>query len=793
MGEITTALITKAARKTDSTTWLYILTGPHEGERAILDHAAELPPYVRKNTLVRINGCYVRRGKALVLRTKHKNDITLEMSAATLDAFRRNIKKVFPQQMLELASLADTAKMAAVLEKQPVLDGMLDDEQRLLLRRFQRVISTTDLNKIYEIMESAGLGLDIDRVALIYDTLKYRAGHRHVAVHELIREHPWLICQVEGINRATAQKLAENLGKARSSPETQLYSYAMAVVWHAARNGDCGMPLKEVHRKTRGLQEKLMGAPVKESVFQQMFFNPDLMYGTVYGRAVCCHQFEAEIKRDRLPLYLELSADRSQAEKKAAGDAKLLYPARVYFAERSAAELLAARIQQPPPQIDTAIPDGLDSDQLEAVRTALKNPVTVWAGQAGSGKSHTIIKMASALQQAGKQVVLLAPTAVAADRLSQKLPQATACTIHRFARIPEEVKDYLISEGVGNGAGPAVELAEEAIVFVDELSMCDMIAFSALLHSLKHKPARLVLAGDPEQLPPVGPGGLFDHFINILSKHIPVCRLTGNYRSDSLILSLARKVRNEGVFDCGHIDNKTIILHNNQPQADKIKEIAEQLKNSGYMLGQVLFVTPTRYAGGFGAGADFLAPVLREVWNPDGEEIPGTRLWVGDPVICVENDYADLNAKDSLRHPGRRVNIFNGYRGTVTRADGETVWVKFQVKGEEHEVPYTISELPYWLEQAYCVTVHKSQGGEWPVLVFIGQEGMHRQLVYTGFTRAQEKLVLVGKQEWWEQGAKTKAVPPLCKFGYRVLHEISRAVSEIMQSNCLCQVECKNN
>ncbi|NSW83632.1 MAG: ATP-binding domain-containing protein [Syntrophothermus sp.] len=255
--------------------------------------------------------------------------------------------------------------------------------------------------------------------------------------------------------------------------------------------------------------------------------------------------------------------------------------------------------------------------------------------------------------------------------------------------------------------------------------------------------------------------------INVLGGHIPVCELAGSYRSGDQILKLARAVRNEGKFEVENSES-TVLL-----EEGPIEEVAGQLKSAGYRIEEVLFVSPTRYIEK--TSAELVVPALRKVWNPGGERILGTNLYVGDPVICIENDYADLKERQSIRHPERNIDIYNGYRGVITRQGKETVWVRYEIRGEQKEVPYTLYEIPYWLEQAYCITVHKSQGGGWPVVVFIGQEGIDRQLLYTGITRAKDKLILIGKREWWEEGVKTKTPPPLSKFGFRVLRELEKA------------------
>lgn len=753
MSEVFSALVTQRSRKNTANIVLYILSGTHAGKKAALEYAGELPPYIQRNSIVRVNGCLEKRRQKTIVKIQSADDITLDASVESQEAFRKQFKKVPFQKVLELVPVANTARVTSVVAKQEELE--LTEEQEKYLKAIKKAIERTTIGLIQKITDEAGLGLDIDRAAQIHETLKYRAGRQGIGIYELITSHPWILCQVEGITRATADKLAQHLGKAKTNPEMQLYNYVMSIAWNAARSGHSYIPLMEAYRKTLGYQRELYHTALKVSTFEEIM-RGEKLYNAVYGRCIVCRQFGQETAKYR--------EECGEPENKAREASSALYPSRVYYAERAAAELLAERLLKPAEPISLAPIKGLDAHQQKAVETALSHQVTVWTGQAGSGKTHTIQKMVEALKEAGIPSIILAPTAIAADRLSQKLPDVPAYTIHRFAGIAAESKDLLIN-------APAISqetaLEQETYIFVDEISMCDTIAMWALLNSIKGQKARLVLVGDPGQLPSVGPGGVFDQLITVLKEQIPVCELGTSYRSSDRILRLAHMVRNEGRFELE--DNEAITLL----EQTEIEKVAEQLKQAGYNIEDVLFISPTRYTEKL--SAERVVPALRRIWNPDGRPIPGTTLYTGDPVICIENDYAELQERQSIRHIGRNIDIYNGYRGVITCCEGETVWVRYWIKGEEKEVPYTLYELPYWLEQAYCITVHKSQGGGWPVVVFIGQEGMDRQLIYTGITRAKDRLILIGRKEVWEEGAITKTPPPFSKFGYRVLKEMEKA------------------
>ncbi len=373
----------------------------------------------------------------------------------------------------------------------------------------------------------------------------------------------------------------------------------------------------------------------------------------------------------------------------------------------------------------------LDPRQREAVLGLLATPVGLLTGGPGVGKT-TIVELVVRLAEAAQSKVLLAsPTGRAAKRLAEATGRP-AQTIHRLLGFDPATDGF---------AHDARNPLEADLVVVDEISMLDVVLAHHLLKAIQ-PPTRVVFVGDPNQLPSVGPGNVLHDMID--SQAIPVCRLTHIYRQarGSLIVANAHRILHgemPALPERGDLQSDFYFFQADEPPkcAERLVEVVTSRipANFGLRWADDVQVIAPMYRGE--CGVDALNEKLRAELARDGtdrrEVRQGERTWrVGDRVIHTRNDYEK--------------EVFNGDMGRIERVfDDASVLVKFP----EREVVYASSEL-YDLQPALAITVHRSQGGEFPAVVIplVTQHYMmlQRNLLYTAVTRARKLVVLVGSQ-----------------------------------------------
>jgi exodeoxyribonuclease V alpha subunit len=288
-------------------------------------------------------------------------------------------------------------------------------------------------------------------------------------------------------------------------------------------------------------------------------------------------------------------------------------------------------------------------------------------------------------------------------------------------------------------------------VILDETSMVDLELMNSLVRAIRPG-ARLIMVGDPDQLPSVGPGTVLKDLLEC--GRIATVRLTEIFRQaqSSNIVMGAHAVNRGEVPVLTHKTGDLFFLRRNSPQsaADTVVELcAERLpRNMGYSPEQIQVISPTRRGI---AGTINLNRALQQALNPPragkAEYLSGNHLLrVGDRVMHIRNNY-DLpwQSSDGI---GSGLGVFNGDVGTIADIDqkAETVLVRY-----DDRIVYYPFELLDELEPAYAMTVHKSQGSEYPVVVFVASRAasrlLNRAVFYTAMTRAQELLVIVGEEE----------------------------------------------
>jgi exodeoxyribonuclease V alpha subunit len=364
--------------------------------------------------------------------------------------------------------------------------------------------------------------------------------------------------------------------------------------------------------------------------------------------------------------------------------------------------------------------------QRAAVEAAAKHELLVITGGPGVGKTTIVKAILSVFERARLRVALAAPTGRAAKRLSEATARE-AKTLHRLLEFEPRSGTFQ-----RNGSAP---LDADAII-VDETSMVDIPLAAALLDAVKSD-ARLVIVGDADQLPSVGPGAFLRDIIS--SGAVPVARLTEIFRQaekSRIVQNAHRILRGEPPESANIEEAHADFFVVNRPDAARAAEVIAEMttqripKRFGLdPLRDIQVLTPMHRGD---AGTQALNARLQEVLNPSGPSLEsrGQKLRVGDKVMQTRNDYDR--------------DVFNGDLGRVTFVD--LTQRKLRVRFDGRDVDYEDSELEE-LTLAYATSIHKSQGSEYPAVVLALLSThfvmLSRNLLYTGVTRAKNLCVLV--------------------------------------------------
>lgn len=381
--------------------------------------------------------------------------------------------------------------------------------------------------------------------------------------------------------------------------------------------------------------------------------------------------------------------------------------------------------------------------QTEAVRTAAKRQVMLLTGGPGTGKTTSLRGILALFDRLGLRTALTAPTGRAAKRLSEACG-AEASTIHRLL----ETRYDPASGGLTFAHDQHDPLEADAVI-LDEASMVDIVLMRALLAALPGG-CRLVLVGDPHQLPSVGPGNLLSDLLR--SERLPTLRLTEIFRqaAASAIIRNARAVdQGETPVLVNDPAGDFFFLRRTDPTAaveTMVELCARRLpQNLGIPSEQIQVLTPTRKGL---AGTASLNKLLQEAVNPPDPCKPQrsfgqTVFRTGDRVMQVKNNYDVMWESADGREVG--LGIFNGDIGRVEQVDPEGGLLTVDFDG--HRAVYS-GEMLDQLEPAYAITVHKSQGSEYRAVILSAVEAapmlLTRGVLYTAMTRARELLILVG-------------------------------------------------
>ena len=531
---------------------------------------------------------------------------------------------------------------------------------------------------------------------------------------DVVRDNPYLLADRSlDIPFAQVDELAIELGVAGDDPQ-RVESALIFELDHNADNGHVFLP-----------QQKLLNATA-----------------ALIG-----------VEGECLTQGLDALIERGEVVKEDIAGVTACYPAGLYGAECYVAMRLGemCRTEIVPPEGLGKLIDAIEREQgiryarqqRTAVELCASRQVMLLTGGPGTGKTTSLRGVLALFEMLGLETALAAPTGRAAKRLGETCG-AEALTIHRLL----ETKLDPFTGQLAFTKNQDDPLEVDAVI-VDETSMVDVSLMAALLAALRGE-CRLVLVGDPDQLPSVGPGNVLDHLIR--SGVVPAVSLTEIFRQarESAIVMNAHGVNRGTVPELKNNTKDFFYLGRRDPAktVDTIVELCQTRlpRNMGIPAEQIQVLTPTRKRG---AGTAALNRALQEALNPAeegrGERALGPYIFrEGDRVMQVKNNYdlfwedPDTGAKD--------LGVFNGDIGVIQEVTAGGITVSF----DGRLVAYP-PELLGELEPAYAVTVHKAQGSEYRAVILalsdVPPSLLARGVLYTAITRARELFILVGDGE----------------------------------------------
>lgn len=563
---------------------------------------------------------------------------------------------------------------------------------------------------------------------------------------EVIKNTPYrLVDDIYGIGFRKADEIAAKVGVARDDPH-RIKTGILYLLTSFSNNGHTYMP------RPRLMEEaiKLLMPEIYQSLMQAQ------PYGVIVEEV---EGYEHPLIENAL---IELALSK-QIIIKNYDEVPCVFLAYLYHSEQAVARKLIdiASLYQKDAVIDVEkelaqtqkeLKIELVEEQKEAVRNVLTNGVTVITGGPGTGKTTTINAILHMLEKAGEDVLLAAPTGRAAKRMSEATG-IEAQTIHRLLEI-----GYMGEEGSRQAFNRNEENPLEAdVIIVDELSMVDIILMNALLKAVVEG-QRLVLIGDADQLPSVGAGNVIKDII--FSERLPVVRLIQIFRqaSKSAIVMNAHRI-NKGEYPVMN-EKGTDFFFMKRSIQEEVKDTIIELvttrlpKYQGFdSLKDIQVLAPMRKGA---IGVNELNKALQDAINPHHDlkpekEYRGMLFREGDKVMQIKNNYN--TPWKILGKTGMSIDegtgVFNGDCGLITAIKEEEELVVVTLE-DAKVVEYEFNQLDE-LELAYAVTIHKSQGSEYPVVILPIHSGppmlLSRNLLYTAVTRAKKMVVGVGLVE----------------------------------------------
>ncbi len=543
-------------------------------------------------------------------------------------------------------------------------------------------------------------------------------------LYGIIRENPYRLADdIQGVGFKMADEIAQRVGIFTDS-DYRIRSGLFYTLLQSVANGHTYLPQEEL---LRGASELLHVEPeVMEKHLMDLQMEKKIV---VKGQEVYASQY----------YYMELNA------------ARMLHDLNIRGSEPEADILRKLEQICGEEQLE---PDEL---QIQAVIEAVNSGFLIITGGPGTGKTTTINTIIRYFEQEEMEILLAAPTGRAAKRMTEATGYE-ARTVHRLLElsgVPSEDGDTAGMHFERNEENP---LDADAII-IDETSMVDIFLMHALLRAV-NPGTRLILVGDVNQLPSVGPGNVLRDLID--SGCFNVVRLTRIFRqaAESDIIVNAHRINGGEQIPLGKRSKDFLFIRREQPDqiiSAMITLIKEKLP--GYVQAdplEIQIMTPMRKGA---LGVERLNGILQEYLNPPRpgqaeKEVGGTMYRVGDKVMQIKNNYQiEWEVRNRYGIPvDSGTGVFNGDIGVIRQINtfAEELTVEFD---EGKMVDYSFKQLEE-LELAYAITIHKSQGSEYPAVIIPVHSGprmlMTRNLIYTAVTRARACVCLVGVPEMFQ-------------------------------------------
>jgi len=532
----------------------------------------------------------------------------------------------------------------------------------------------------------------------------------------ILKENPYILCNHEfGIPFSRADEMALSFGEPLDSRNRILNGIIYLLSYNGIAYGHTCLPRENIVNAAERLLK--VDASTIDAMLESLLDEGEL---SLYKLDSIQYIMTNEVAEDEDYIARRLPKINSQA---------------ISFSVTNAAALIE--------KVELSLDIKFAAKQREALFASLDSGVMILTGGPGTGKTTVIRALLSIYKSLGARVVLSAPTGRAAKRMSEATSEE-AKTVHRLLEV--EKNDYKGTHFQRNQQNPITE----DVVIVDEASMLDLYLTASLVRAIK-RGSRLILIGDSDQLPSVGAGNVLSDLIS--SKRIRTIELNEIFRQskESLIITNAHKI-NQGTAPILNVTDNDFFFVRRDVEESVPETIAslvtERLpRNYGNSIrGDIQVISPSRKGVG---GVDNLNSVLQARINPPmkfkrEKSSHGVVFREGDRVMQVKNNYDIEWEKNGIVSAG----LFNGDIGVITNINLSDE--KMTIVFDDKTAVYDFDKLDE-LELAYAITVHKSQGSEYPVVIIPMYSCplplMTRNLLYTAVTRAKRMVILVGRSD----------------------------------------------
>ncbi|MFA5536136.1 MAG: ATP-dependent RecD-like DNA helicase [Bacillota bacterium] len=617
---------------------------------------------------------------------------TVQQIIEYLSSSVKNIGKKRAEAIV--AKLGEDCLKTIIEEGAASLQGIKGISDKKAAELYQYLLKNFELQYVLSALFPQGLTVNLALKA-------YRAWGFN-AIH-LVQENPYLLSDLTGIGFFKADLIAKNMGFADNTPYRRRAAIKHLLL-EGENQGHCFLPKEVLLRNLKQLlkeNDEQIIAQYEEEL-EVLLANRELI-----AEGECIYLYRLHQEEERVAQKVR----------------ELIFPKPFATTERirQCLDLF---------EIETGLE--LAPEQKQAIETLFQTGLCILTGGPGTGKTLTVNGVISVLRKIDQdaKVLLASPTGRASQNLAEITGEA-AGTIHRLLGFrPGEISEYNEDENL-----------DCDLLVIDEVSMLDISLAAMLFEALNPIKTRVLFVGDSDQLPSVGPGNVLQDLIEAGVKTI---RLKHIFRQaeTSQIITNAHRVNKGEMLQLKKGKDDFYFLEQEEPEniAELIKAVSLKIIEMGYSIKELQVLSPM-HRGSLGTKA--LNNLLQGTLNPPGPQLIQTQVGEtvyreGDRVMQLKNNYDK--------------GVFNGDVGFISeiipakQKEDQPLTIIVEIRGEF--VDYSYEEAFDELSLAYCMTVHKAQGGEVPVIIMpVSNQHYYmlaRNLLYTGITRAKEKVILIG-------------------------------------------------